>query len=577
MAIWDNTSWGVHSYPKDAIPKIQENLNVLYDSIGGSPDFAKNITNSIATKAPLIHNQAWSTITGAPTTLAGYGITDAYTKSASDGKYAPADYGLGSYCKKVQDVNTAVLSGWHCAAALALNVPEGVTLASYLFVEALDSENIKQTFFSRNNGAIYIRSMQSQVWKPWAQIATTTHFDYSAEITATDWNTLIKNGKYYVIGASALAINGPLPAGDTNHIFYVDVINGTAGRTSYVSQQATNVVTGNLYTRKNQGGTWSAWKQIVTADNPVFSGNLTVDRNVAGSNVLGYFNNGDYTAGNKSIIKVRQQVTPTSSWAALLGVDRDTGNVFLTNDDITKQHISISPAGNVTFSGVVKATSPVFDGALKANNPSFTNVTMLMDNTASTQLLINGPGSNWGTIQSDASNKWSLGYKTVANNTLGTPVISWGVDGNVGMGTISPSTCLDVRGNCPSAPINNGYVACFASYAFGYGVLLGSNTQNGYGAIQGCQGSNISNLLLNPSGKNVGIGIANPQATLHSAGSTILGLAPALTFYTSGMSANQMGFYLDEASNGFCIPLRLANGTLKTIKINYATGAITVA
>lgn len=37
---------------------------------------------------PLAHYQDWTTITGTPTDLAGYGITDAYTKVESDGKYA---------------------------------------------------------------------------------------------------------------------------------------------------------------------------------------------------------------------------------------------------------------------------------------------------------------------------------------------------------------------------------------------------------------------------------------------------------------------------------------------------------
>ena len=36
-----------------------------------------------------IDNVAWSDISGTPTTLAGYGITDAYTKAASDAKFAP--------------------------------------------------------------------------------------------------------------------------------------------------------------------------------------------------------------------------------------------------------------------------------------------------------------------------------------------------------------------------------------------------------------------------------------------------------------------------------------------------------
>ena len=35
------------------------------------------------------HNQAWSTITSTPTTLAGYGITDAITAATAASTYAP--------------------------------------------------------------------------------------------------------------------------------------------------------------------------------------------------------------------------------------------------------------------------------------------------------------------------------------------------------------------------------------------------------------------------------------------------------------------------------------------------------
>ena len=43
--------------------------------------------NEYAKKSDLITNVSWSAITGKPTTLAGYGITDAYTKTESDSRY----------------------------------------------------------------------------------------------------------------------------------------------------------------------------------------------------------------------------------------------------------------------------------------------------------------------------------------------------------------------------------------------------------------------------------------------------------------------------------------------------------
>jgi hypothetical protein len=47
-----------------------------YDDVSGVNDFS-------------IEGIAWTDVTGTPTTLSGYGITDAYTKTASDAKFAP--------------------------------------------------------------------------------------------------------------------------------------------------------------------------------------------------------------------------------------------------------------------------------------------------------------------------------------------------------------------------------------------------------------------------------------------------------------------------------------------------------
>lgn len=55
-----------------------------------------NITASSVGAAASSHNHSWSNITsGKPTTLAGYGITDAYTKAESDSKY-PTKTGTGA-------------------------------------------------------------------------------------------------------------------------------------------------------------------------------------------------------------------------------------------------------------------------------------------------------------------------------------------------------------------------------------------------------------------------------------------------------------------------------------------------
>lgn len=50
-----------------------------------------SIINKPATFAPSAHTHPWGEVSNTPTSLAGYGITDAYTKTASDGRYLRKD------------------------------------------------------------------------------------------------------------------------------------------------------------------------------------------------------------------------------------------------------------------------------------------------------------------------------------------------------------------------------------------------------------------------------------------------------------------------------------------------------
>lgn len=57
-----------------------DNITAGGTGSGGSVDWA-NITNRPSTFPPSPHNQNWTTITSTPTTIDGYGISDAYTKT----------------------------------------------------------------------------------------------------------------------------------------------------------------------------------------------------------------------------------------------------------------------------------------------------------------------------------------------------------------------------------------------------------------------------------------------------------------------------------------------------------------
>jgi len=74
-------------------------LNVTGATLTGFPSPASawaDITGKPSTFPPAAHNQAWSTITSTPTTLAGYGIADAITAATAATTYQPLDSDLTS-------------------------------------------------------------------------------------------------------------------------------------------------------------------------------------------------------------------------------------------------------------------------------------------------------------------------------------------------------------------------------------------------------------------------------------------------------------------------------------------------
>src|SRR5690606_11427035 len=67
--------------------------NLTAANIGAEPSFSKNsaFNKNFGTSADTVaqgnHTHTFSSITGKPTSLSGYGITDAYTKSEGDNRY----------------------------------------------------------------------------------------------------------------------------------------------------------------------------------------------------------------------------------------------------------------------------------------------------------------------------------------------------------------------------------------------------------------------------------------------------------------------------------------------------------
>jgi hypothetical protein len=183
-------------------------------------------------------------------------------------------YGLGSYCKKITDANTAVLSGFYAIPGFnagGLNIPVATANAySYLFVESIDDVNTKQTLFSRENSLTYVRHMMVNKWTEWKQIATTDNYydkatsdsNYlprSTTVATGDWNNYVNNGVAYGLNLANAPTSGPTSWYWVQTIRYAD---------NYVYQQAHGFGGSSQvsWERTQNLGVWSPWKQIATTD-----------------------------------------------------------------------------------------------------------------------------------------------------------------------------------------------------------------------------------------------------------------------------------------------------------------------
>jgi hypothetical protein len=95
---------------------------------------------------------------------------------------------------------------------------------------------------------------------------------------------------------------------------------------------------------------------------------------------------------------------------------------------------------------------------------------------------------------------------------------SWGermrIDGsgNVGIGTTSPDSKLDVRG-ADLPPADGNQTLSITNTTGGTQLNMGT-AENNYGWIEAREGATLRNLLLNPNGGNVGIGTTTPSYKL---------------------------------------------------------------
>lgn len=212
--------------------------------------------------------------------------------------------------------------------------------------------------------------------------------------------------------------------------------------------------------------------------------------------------------------------------------------------------------------------------------------------TAKTQLLFNSAGTNFGRIQNDIADTWSLGYGTVSTNALGNSVLTWNASGNVGIGTTTPRYVLDIR-NDENVPLDQKRsIIALRNYSTGASSTAEVSVRNEDGSDGGLTEATRLGVTGTGYGVITGEELYQPDTSYLVSGGNIGGglaigsSASGIKFFTGGIASVNRRMTIDSAGKigiGTTTPTNLldvwgnfsvAAGVNPTLYVNTASNFI---